>query len=509
MTPGLPVPKPSASPSMARNVAWNYAGAVLEAVASILLIAYITRKITVPEYGLLLLAMSLGGLIFLLDLGLSSLLVPALVAAAKGTPNRVSELLSSAFVVLSSVGTLGFLVLSAVGRILPGPLGIPPQYFHAASQVFFLIGISMALEMATTAIELSYEAAERFDVLNQLQLVLVLLRVVGTWLLLSRGFGVVALAALQMALIAFRCTALFAGMQHWLPNARLNVRLFSRSALKPLLKFSAWAVLDDSAARLTSFVDSLMLSIFVSVSSVALFGIGDKLPAKLSDWVRKGAVVAFPALSGYHVGADQERLRKLYFSTQRLIFTGALPFVLLGGICARPIIRLWAGNAYLGAVPVMQWLLVCALSWSMEHSSGLLLYACGEVKTAARIASFASLANILFSLVLVFRYGAVGVAAGATIAHVLLNLFWYTPAACRAAGTRARDLAKHLFVRGGVLFTLLASELVILGVVWRKLSPPALLIAGVCGGIGYLVVWTFQVALPSRLRTDERLGSAQ
>jgi len=180
-----------------------------------------------------------------------------------------------------------------------------------------------------------------------------------------------------------------------------------------------------------------------------------------------------------------------------------LPVVVLGCVCARPLIQVWAGSAYLAAAAVMQWLLLAALSLAMEYASDLLLYACGEVKTAARIAIFESVANVLVSLVLVFRYGAVGLAAGTAVTHILINAFWYTPAACAAAGIRVSALVKAAMGGQTWLLLLLFGEVVVIRLLWFALSPVWVLIAGVIGGVACMAVWWLRTAVPMwRLRAE-------
>jgi peptidoglycan biosynthesis protein MviN/MurJ (putative lipid II flippase) len=151
----------------------------------------------------------------------------------------------------------------------------------------------------------------------------------------------------------------------------------------------------------------------------------------------------------------------------------------------------------------MQWLLLAALSLAMEYSSDLLLYARGEVKTAARIATFESVANVLVSLALVFRYGAVGLAAGTAITHMLINAFWYTPAACRAAGVRISVLVRAVLGGHTWLLLLLIVEIVIIRLVWSALPAEGVLIVGVIGGTAYLAVWGLRTVIPMwRLRVE-------
>ena len=465
-------------------------------MAGIVLVGYVARRISVVEYGVLLLAMSLCAMMYILDLGLSTLLVQAYIAAVKEGDERFANLLSTAFVALIGLGTVGLLVVAALALRVPGPFHIPLEYVRRASIVFVLVAAATQVRLATLALECAYEAFHRFDRINQVQCVTATGRVAATLVLLAQGYGVVGLAAVQVVVSSLRLLVFCIALPWSVPAADLDVRRFDWNLLKPMLGSGVWAVMDNSARQLASVSDSLILGVFGSVSSVAVFGLGGKLPAQLSNIVSTGACVILPSLAKCHSDGDQRQLQRVYLNAQILVFTGVLPVVALGCVCAQPLILLWLGSAYIGAAAVMQWLLLAALSLAIECPSYLLLYACGEVKTGARIAAVESIANVLVSLALVSRYGAVGLAAGTAITHILINALWYTPAACRAAGTKTSELVRA--VMGGQAWPvlLLIVEIIIIRLVRSALPPEGVLIFGVIGGIAYLALWGLRTAIP-------------
>ncbi len=499
-------PNADRQPGMGRSVVWNYLGAGAEALAGFALAGYIVRRIAVAEYGLLLLAMTLCAMMFLLDLGLSSVLVQAYVAAAKIGARKLSGLLSTAFIVLAGLGLFGVLVFTAIALSLPGPFKIPHAYVREGSVVFILVAISTQTGFPTIALECVYQAFHRFDRINQLQFLTVAIRVALTTGLLAAGYGVIALALVMVVTSFVRLLGLWMALPLSVPGARLEPRLFDWKLLKPLIAPGGWALLDNAVGQLASASDMFILGIFGSMNSVALFGLAGKLPTQITNAVARGTMVILPSLARHHVNADHRHLRDVYLTAQKLVFTGVLPAVALGCICARPLIQVWAGDAYLGAAAVMQWLLLAALSVAIEHSSDNLLYARGEIRTAARIAALESVANVALSLALVFRYGAAGLAAGTAITHIAINALWCTPAACRAAGIRCPELVSAVIGGDRVLPALLAGEIVIISLLRQALAPIGVLIAGVVAGAIYLAVWALRTAIPlwaSRTRMAE------
>src|SRR6185312_16793598 len=80
----------------AASVAWNYAGYACQIAFNLGLTWYIVRKISVVEYGLFLFIMSLSSTLYMLDMGISSVLVQALVEAfAAARKNLANEIFST------------------------------------------------------------------------------------------------------------------------------------------------------------------------------------------------------------------------------------------------------------------------------------------------------------------------------------------------------------------------------------------------------------------------------
>jgi hypothetical protein len=84
-----------------RSVSWNYLGYIAEFVAGFLLLGYVLRRVPVEDYGIYLLALSVTGFLYLLDCGLSNILIQLYVGVftSKGIL-EVNRLASSLFVAM-------------------------------------------------------------------------------------------------------------------------------------------------------------------------------------------------------------------------------------------------------------------------------------------------------------------------------------------------------------------------------------------------------------------------
>lgn len=486
-----------AAPRTGHNIAWNYAGYAYQIAINLGLTWYIVRKVSVVEYGLFLFIMALSATLYLLDMGLSSVLVQSYVeAACAAGKERVNELLSTTFLALTGLGALGLLIFCGLAAALPGPFKIPHPYLHEASTIFIIAGFIILAGFPAIAVEQVYQASHRFDRTNQIQLVAVTLLILLSVFVLATGHGIIALALVQLLVAVLRLILLIVALPPTLPGLRLTLARFSYVLLRPLIHLSKWAFLSNLGAYLFDMLVWLILGSLGSMREAALFGLAGKPAKQLWNLVDRGANVTLPLLSKSSAENDVAQLRETYLRTQKLVFGAILPFVVLGCVFARPFILVWAGSQYEGAALVMQWLLIAALSQALTYPSDLLLYACGKVKQAAKISVVSSAISILAALLLVSPYGAAGLAAGMAVTQLIFNCGWFTWSACRISGTSPAALFRALFNELPGPLAALAAEIVIARAVWSHLSPFWLVVLAVAAGFVYLALWGVRTALP-------------
>jgi O-antigen/teichoic acid export membrane protein len=287
-----------------------------------------------------------------------------------------------------------------------------------------------------------------------------------------------------------------AALRSSVPGVSLGFKRFDQQIAKTLFHSSKWAFLNNLGTYIFDLFAWAILGSFASMDQAALFGLANKPLKQLWNLVDKGANVALPQLSRFHSEKDTVRLQQTYLRTLKIVFGAVVPFVVLGSIFARPLILVWAGSKYAEAAIVMQWLLLAAFSHAVAYPSDQLIYACGEVRYAAKITFWSGSISVVGGLLLVSRYGAAGLAAGMALAQLSVNCTWFTVAACRLSRTSFTALIGALFDGLGWPLALLALEIAAIAGLARYLSGLQTLVAAVVGGLLYLSLWTLRTALP-------------
>ena len=146
---------------------------------------------------------------------------------------------------------------------------------------------------------------------------------------------------------------------------------------------SKWAFGDDISHRIALNAESVILAGLGSFEQLALFGVGSRLPAHLYQFASRGMSVLLPTLSQHHTEGDKAQLRATLSAVYRVCLTGLVPLASFAAICGPALMKIWAGQAYAGAAPVLAWLLMSSLSMVMTLPSDMVLYSHNQIRKAA------------------------------------------------------------------------------------------------------------------------------
>ena len=481
--------------------------------------AYVVRRISVHEYGIYLLAQAVAAFLYLLEFGMGNVLVPLYISTfARSGIAEVSRLASTGFLALLGLGAAGAVVLSLAALFIPRWIGLPSADTALAVRVLIVMSVAVGLALSQMMLEQLCQAFHRFDRVNQVQIAVVALRVALTIAVLMTGRGIVALATVQVAVSGLRLAGLWAVASTSINGLTLRFR-FDRELLLQAMHMSKWAFGDDISHRIALNVESVILAALGSFEQLALFGVGSRLPAHLYQFASRGMSVLLPTLSKHHAEADKAQLRATLSAVYRVCLTGLVPLASFAAICGPALMKIWAGQAYAGAAPVLAWLLMSSLSMVMALASDMVLYSHDQIRKAALFSILQTLGKIALALALARQYGALGVAVGIAVWHWSVNLFFFLPAACKVAelsqwelwrvaltghsredGRQGAGDRRGNLIQGGA-FVLCA---VALGSGMKVLGTLEMFVACILTSLLYAGIWANCTALPMwrRARTE-------
>lgn len=200
------------------------------------------------------------------------------------------------------------------------------------------------------------------------------------------------------------------------------------------------------AGQLQTETDEIVIAGFLSVSNVApynaarkLSGIGQMLTAEFMK-------VIVPLASELQAGSDSARLRLLYITSTRTTLAIFLPVACTIILLAQPLLLAWVGPAFVNSADILVILTLAGLVDSLLWPIGSIFPALGRHRPVAINAVVGALVNLFLSIVLVQRYGVIGVAFGTLIATSVECFAFALPYAMRVIGVRLSVAFKQIFM---------------------------------------------------------------
>ncbi len=306
-----------------------------------------------------------------------------------------------------------------------------------------------------------------------------------------QGFGVWSLIAGQLAgsAIAVILTWIFVP---WRPRLAINWSL-----ARSLFKFGISIMGLDALAILTENLSTIVIGKICGMALLGVYMLAYRLPEALllsNLWVLAG--VTLPAFS--MMQDRPEKLEQGFLACVRLVGIVAMPLCLGMAVAADPIIRVFFGEQWLEAVPVLRILALCAWVYSIGFHVGDIYKAFGRPDILLKLSVIVILIE-LPALVIGAQYGLTGVATGLLIA-IIVDTFLTLHFARRFFDTSISRLADELtsaFQSGMVLMVL---SLICMNLTHGMHPAARLAIVSFFGAAGYLtVLWRLEKEFLLRL----------
>lgn len=231
---------------------------------------------------------------------------------------------------------------------------------------------------------------------------------------------------------------------------------FSLSRAGEMLGFSKWLVLNNAVQFLRLRSPDFIIGKIAGTSALGLFSISYQISAlPLTDLVAPINRVVFPGYS--KVASQMSLLRGSYCDTLAVIALCALPAGFGIGAIAVPLIDLFLGAKWAAAAPLVGILAIFGALHALHTNSGSIYNAIGK----PHLITLTGVCNIVVlvaaSLILVQRYGVIGIGVAYLGTSILLTPFNFF-VLCRQIGLSARGL---------------------IGVLWRPIAASLIMYAGI------------------------------
>jgi O-antigen/teichoic acid export membrane protein len=411
----------------------------LSMLVSLVLPPFLVHRMSTAEYGAWVLILQFGAYVNFLDLGLSTA-ISKFVAEhdATGDLEAGRRLVSTAFTALCAVSALALAALGAVIWYLPQLFHqMPAALIPEARWAMLAVGMSTSLALPLSVFASIFSGLQRYGFPTALY----------TTTRVGSAVALIIIVLLHGSLVGMAVTiALFnilTGLLQvygWWHLLRERISFtpfqFDRIAGRQLAEYcgvlSIWTLgnifisgLDTAIVARYDFAHTAFYAVAGSATNFMLMLVGNLMSPLL------------PALSTAQLHRGPEEMGRLVIKTTRY---GALLLCALGApivVGAYPLLTAWVGRDYAakGAL-FLRLLIVGNVIRQLAGPYTLTLIAMGKQRLATASPMAEALVNLIASVVLAKRMGAVGVALGTVIGalvgfvlHILLSMSLTWPVA--------------------------------------------------------------------------------
>src|SRR6266849_4209130 len=357
-----------------KNVGSSWSALAVNVMVGIFLWPFILHHLGDAAFGIWVLIFSVTGYYGLFNLGIRSSIIRYVSKyAATDDREKLAQFVNTALFTYTGIGVVSMVLTALLSSSVEHFFKIPPEMHSQARLLLLMVGASVSLGFPLGVFGGMLEGLQRFYILNWTSIGATLARAALIVYFLNRGYGLLTVALLTVALpllsstlrgiIVFRLCPVPLGLQH-----------VDRASFRDMANYGGTTFVVMIALRLRFRTDELVLGAMMSTVAVTYFNIGSRIVDYAAEFIGALAQVFVPMSSQSEATGDLARVRKIYL----------------------------AGNR------------ACALMMS-QAASGRVLFGLGIHQTWAVITVIEGVANLILSIALVPPLGIIGDALGTAI----------------------------------------------------------------------------------------------
>jgi O-antigen/teichoic acid export membrane protein len=418
-----------------RNTVTNYARTILRLLSGVVLFRLTFQHLPQEAFGFYSLLWSLFGYTILLDFGLG---FTAQKAVAQMTAdNRIDHLNHLICTIFWTFAFLGAVMLAGFSVVQPwfldwvkvsaanrAAFGLSYKIFVCAMALAFPIGIFPEM----------LRGLQRIDLANSVTIVALLVNLgLLTWGLLA-GWSLPVIVFISVATTVAPNFAALVMVFRRIHGLSLHPRHFRFRAIQGVLSFSIVAYLITFTNLIMSRTDQAVISFSIGVGFIALYQAGYKASEMFGLFSVQMQEAISPAAARMNATKDEDGLRDLLVKSSRLTLLLTAPLYGLCAVYLEPLIKILTGLKTLDPSTwwVGQSLLLATFSSLLTSScSKRILMMCGWERSLLKASLVDAGINLVASLVLVFKFGVLGVALGTMIPTIFVGWLWIVPMTAR------------------------------------------------------------------------------
>jgi O-antigen/teichoic acid export membrane protein len=417
----------SSTQIFARSLRANWIGVAANGIVSLFLSRYVYAALGEDIYGVWLLVVSLTGYLSLIELGMRTSLGRFInYYLGRKETEHVNGIISTALTFFLACGiplfAAAILIAPNFGAIFPKA---SPAYLDGARSAVMMVSLSLWLTFFGATFTQVLFSQDRFDIYNIINIIVLVVRAVGTVVVLHFDGGIARLSAVQAGSSLVGVILSYIMAHRVFPALNIRFRRVTWAYFRELSSFSIWAFVSSIAMRLLYLTDLLVIGWFLGPGAVPYYNIPIMLVVYSREFVGQITEVLAPQTMKHCGTGDYESLRYMFRWGSKVTMALAIPFysglILLGP----EFMTMFWGPAFDQSKWVLVILAVPQLVTMAVRVGGSIISGLGHVRFGASMSLAQALCNFGLTLLFlgVFKMGLIGVALGTFIPMILFNIF--------------------------------------------------------------------------------------
>lgn len=472
------------------NVLFGYGDAALGALVYVALTPMLVRFLGVEAYALWIFSHTICFYLQFLDIGLSAAQVRyhAGLAALQNT-NELNKLSATVTVGMTIAGAIGMLGGIAIACIPHGGWYETPTHLQADFRLALsLLAINLLVTFPGTVLNNIYDGAQRFDLRNLRSIALRVTATAAQLYLLYSGFGIVALAASELACTSVRVIVDVLIIRRVLPGLLEAPVYFHRDVWRSIRRFAMWSSADELLVEGTPRLDQLFLALTVPIGLLTPYSLCTAMAGALIPIVHPIIATFLPMASTAHAQNRNERLPQMFVDGSKLCLTLATPAAIFFAFFGERILGLWipesSGQISAG---LLQLIVANVLTSVFVATPTVILTAVNGIRTVVLLTLAELGVTLVLALLLVSTWGLTGIAAACLITNAGVALCVLIPIVAR---TLKQNPLSLIYASLSGVFLSAVPAAVFAGALtrlWPQPSWPQLVLAGCSIGALFLL----------------------
>lgn len=173
------------------------------------------------------------------------------------------------------------------------------------------------------------------------------------------------------------------------------------------------------AAFIHNNTDVVVLTLLSDLKNVSVYSVYYLVTSGLKSLITSISAGIQPTLGHVYVSGDKEKLNNTFETYELIIYCATFFLFIVGGLCITPFVQLYT-NGIKDAnyfQPILGWIMILSeLMFCIREPYVNMAYCANKFKEISKYAYIESALNIVLSVILVIKFGVIGVAIGTLVA---------------------------------------------------------------------------------------------